>query len=302
MKINGVILFVILLVLILFYLIYNFAVSDRTGNSDLLLSPLSNIVSSGFKRQKINLKNVVEKELAGGAGEYAVVIKNLKTDESFYYNEHKVFEPGSIYKLWVMGAVFEKIQNGKISEDDVLEQDVAVLNEKFHIATESAEKTDGKVTFKVKEALDKMITASDNYAALLLAEKIRLLNVRTFLKLNGFNESALGEPPKTTAYDLALFFEKLYKGELANPEHTLQMINLLKNQKLNNKLPKYLPLDTVLAHKTGEINDFSHDAGTVYFPKGDYIIVVLSRGESRKFLDEEIAQISKAVYEYFNAN
>lgn len=302
MRITVVILFVILLIVLLLFLVYNFAVSNRANNSDSLLSPLADVISASFKTQNTNLKDVVEKELAGKDGEYAVVIKNLKTGENFYYNEHKVFEPGSLYKLWVMAAVFEKIQNGEILEDDVLEQDAAALNEKFHIATESAEKRNGKITFKVKEAMDEMITASDNYAALLLAEKIRLSSVKTFLKINGFNESALGEPPKTTAFDIALFFEKLYKGELTDSEHTLRMIGFLKNQKLNGKLPKYLPSRTLLAHKTGEINDFSHDSGIVYLPKGDYIIVVLSRGESRRLLDEGIAKISKAVYEYFNNN
>ncbi|MDO8658269.1 MAG: serine hydrolase [Candidatus Levybacteria bacterium] len=299
MRIIKFILFIILTVVLIF-LIYNLVIQKYNNNSNKLLSPLADVISSNINKiQNKNLKNIVEKELAETEGEYAVVIKNLKTNEKYYYNEHKVFEPGSLYKLWVMGEVFNRIKNGKISEDDTLEQDVAVLNEKFHIATESAEKTDGKITFNVKEALSEMITASDNYAALLLAEKIRLFNVSAFLKTNNFSESALGEPPKTTAYDMMLFFEKLYKGELVNPEYSGKMMELLKGQKLNGKLPKYLPVDAVLAHKTGEINNFSHDGGIVFLAEGDYIIVVLSKGKYRKTLDEGIARISKAVYEYF---
>lgn len=81
-----------------------------------------------------------------------------------------------------------------------------------------------------------------------------------------------GENPTTTSFDIALFFEKLYKGELANEENTQKMLDLLKKQELNNKLSKYLPEEIDVAHKTGEIGWFSHDAGIVYTNYGDYSI------------------------------
>lgn len=77
------------------------------------------------------------------------------------------------------------------------------------------------------------------------------------------------------------------------------MMALLKNQKKNIKLSKYLPQDTVVAHKTGELGGLSHDGGIVFTKKGDYIIVVLSQTASSLSADEKIADISKAVYNYF---
>lgn len=77
------------------------------------------------------------------------------------------------------------------------------------------------------------------------------------------------------------------------------MLTLLKNQKLNNKLPKHLPTKTVIAHKTGEIDLFTHDAGIVFSPHGDYIIVVMSETEFPPAADARIANISKSVFEYF---
>ena len=78
------------------------------------------------------------------------------------------------------------------------------------------------------------------------------------------------------------------------------MIALLKQQTLNDKLPKYLPENVEIAHKTGEIDRFSHDAGIVFFEKGDYIIVVLSETDNSPAANERIADISKKVFEYFN--
>lgn len=246
-----------------------------------------------------SLEQAVEGALVETTGTYGVVIKNLKTGESYSSNEHRQFTSASLYKLWVMAAVFGQIQNGQLDENETLSEDVAVLNQKFDIASESAELTEGTVTLTVKDALEEMITLSDNYAALLLSERIRLSSVSNFLAENDFHESTLGEPPITTASDIALFFEKLYQGELADTENTQKMLDLLKRQTLNNKLPKYLPAEVAMAHKTGEIEVFTHDAGIVYTNNGDYIIVVLSESDSPPDAEERIAGVSKAVYEYF---
>ena len=77
------------------------------------------------------------------------------------------------------------------------------------------------------------------------------------------------------------------------------MIDLLKKQQLNEKLPKILPENTIVAHKTGEFNSFSHDGGIVYTKNSDYIIVVMSDTNNPQEANNVIAQISKGVYEYF---
>lgn len=250
-----------------------------------------------------SLENVVQNALEGTKGLYGIVIKNLKTGESYYSNKHKIYEPGSLYKLWVMAVVYKQIQAGTLKEDQVLSEDVATLNDKFKIDPDLAELTDGAVTFSLHDALNQMITISHNYAALLLTEQVKLSSVASFLKENGFNESTVGTDggfPTSTPYDIALFFEKLYKGELVNEQYTKEMIDLLKNQQLNDKLPKYLPQDIDVAHKTGEINFATHDAGIVYAPNGeDYIIVVLSDSNSPPGATDRIAEVSKVVYNYF---
>jgi beta-lactamase class A len=82
------------------------------------------------------------------------------------------------------------------------------------------------------------------------------------------------------------------------------MIDLLKRQRLNSKIPKYLPSEIQIAHKTGELFEASHDAGIVYSPNGDYIIVILSESDeaSRPLANERLAQVSKEVYNYFNSS
>lgn len=249
-----------------------------------------------------SLEEAVNKSLEGTKGTYAVEIKNLKTDDEFSLNETRTYDAGSLYKLWVMATVFKQLEGGKLKEDQELSMGINELNQKFRISPDEAEQTGGTISLTVNEALNQMITISHNYAALLLTEKVKLSTVSAFLKTNGFTKSKVGtngDVPKTTAADIKLFFEKLYYGKLGNEESTRKMTDLLKAQKLNNKLPLYLPQGTTIAHKTGEIGWFSHDGGIVYTDKGDYIIVVLSESESPKGAEDRIGQLSKAVYEYF---
>ncbi len=250
------------------------------------------------------LKAIVENSLQGTKGTYGIVIKNLKTGESYFANEHRVFEAGSLYKLWVMAVVYKEIQEGQLTKDQVLSEDIAALNQEFFIDPEEAEQTDGTITLTVGSALTQMITISHNYAALLLAQKVTLPQMTAFLKEAGFNESTVGTqgaPPTVTPFDVTLFLEKLYKGELASQEYSQEMIDLLKNQKLTDGLPKYLPDTSKVANKTGEIGWFKHDGGIVFSEKGDYIIVIMSESDSPAGAQERIALLSKAVYDYFNA-
>ncbi len=251
------------------------------------------------------LEEGIKEALEGTTGTYAIVVKNLKTGESYSQNEDVEFEPGSLYKLWVMASVFKQIDAGALSEDDVLSQNIATLNRKFSIDPENAELTSGGITLSVKNALNQMITISHNYAALLLVEKIKLSTVATFLEEYNFSKSKVGTAggtPITTASDIAKYMEDLYNGKLGTTEHTTEMIELLKKQRLNNKLPSKLPANTIMAHKTGEIGMFTHDAGIVYTPKGDYIIVVLSKSAIPKAAEDRIGNISKSVFNYFSAN
>lgn len=300
--------FIKLLIIIFVIGIPGFFIWEVFFNAPKFISPVPEVTASKKSLPTVTgvpvsmgLKAVVEEELLGTTGTYGIAIKNLKTGEAYFSREHRIFAPASLYKLWIMAIIFDYIQNGQLKEEDVLSKNIPSLNSEFNISSEYAELTSGTISLSIKDALEQMITISHNYAALLLTSEIKLSNVTNFLKQNDFNESSIGEPPKTTAYDIALFFEKLYKREFANIENTPKMIDLLTRQTRNNKLPKYLPREISVAHKTGEIDFLSHDAGIVFSKTGDYIIVVLSQTDSPKDAEERIAKISQAVYKYFSS-
>lgn len=292
-KNNNICIFLVLLLILLVFLLY------------LVLRPTQKNTAASVKGVKTEnsrqaLRKVVEEALQGSRASYAVAIKNFKTGDSFYLNEHKKYLTASLYKVWVMAVVTRQIQEGKLKETDVLKQEVKILNEKFNIASEEADLDEGIVELSVKDALEKMITISDNYAALLLSEKVGISSVKNFLAQNEFKESFVGEPPTSTALDIMLFFEKLYMGELADAEYTEKMITILKNQRFNEIIPYYLPDGVIVAHKTGQLYTVAHDAGIIYTDNnGDYGIVLLSGGSDILGAKERMAKISGDVYHYF---
>lgn len=303
---RKLVLFVLLSFITLGFVI-NYLLRLRTQQA-IILSPLQTIPSEEVLADTSQLLKpldlTIHKSLEGTSGVYAVVVKNLKTGEMATLHDSRKYETASLYKLWIMATVYEQIDSGKLSKDKELVADIERLNKIFNIASESAEFHDGKLKFTTQSALTQMITISHNYAALLLSDTVKLASTRAFLKKHGFADSALGTRttlPVSTAADIALFLEKLYNGELASAESTEEMIDLLKKQKLNHKIPKYLPKNVEIAHKTGELYGYEHDAGIVYLPENPYIIVILSESKSPTGAEERLAALSRDVYEYFSS-
>lgn len=276
------------------YLIFN----KMFQNPIELQSPNSSPHPSPTIAMSPNLKSAVDNALSGSKGTYAIFIKNLKTGETYAVNEHQQFDSGSLYKLWIMVTAFNQIKDGSLLIDETLTEDIADLNQKFEIDDEDAELTDGAISLTTASAIEQMITISHNYAALLLTDRIKLSEAKKLIDSYSFTETTLN-PPKTTAADTELFLEKLYHQQIIDPEYSQKMLEVLKRQKLNDKLPKNLPPGTIIAHKTGEIGYLSHDAGIVFSDKGDYVIVVLSDTSSPTGAEDRIADISKNVYDYF---
>jgi beta-lactamase class A len=267
-----------------------------------ILNPIGEFVEKNVQTEKKpskELENIIQDGLSNSDGVYAIAIKNLKTNEYYYYNEDRKFDTASLYKLWVMGAVFEEIENGNLSKDENIGFEASTINEKLDIASESAEITEGFVGNTVEGALNRMITISDNYSAHILYLTIGWSKVGDFLEEYGLINSST-DSMTTTANDILSYFEKLYNGEIVNRFSSDEMIEILKKQELNDRIPKYLPENVEVAHKTGELGAVKHNSGIVYSPNGDYIIVLLSETNSQTTAAEIEAKISERVWEYFN--
>lgn len=262
------------------------------------IESISGIVGSEVEVPMSELEKNIYEIIRDEDGEYAVVVRTLDEKTLVHLNEDALFWSASLYKLWVMATLYQQVEGGKLEIDTELSGDIVELNEKLDIASESAELSEGEVSGTVEDLLYEMITISGNYPAYLLGDTIGMSNVASLMREYGWNDSHLGSPPETTAQEIADFFEKLYQGELVSEDASEEMLKLLKQQRFNDRIPAGVPENTVVAHKTGELDGYKHDAGIVYSPFGDYIIVILSNTENQGRAVELEAEISKAVWEY----
>jgi beta-lactamase class A len=304
-KIPSVLLFTSFLFLIIVVIMYIILLRDDQKNQTAIISPLARSPEDAYTAVK---GEFISPELSAFVqsaykkqpdGRYAVVIKNMKTGETFAYHEHDIFTSASLYKLWLAATAYKQLSEGTIKGTTFLQNDVQSLNTMFHIASDSAERTEGTVAMTVNEAINRAITISDNYAALILSSKVRVSNMALFLSSENFTESKVGNTPQTSAADIASFFEKLYYKQLINPQSSETLLSILKKQQINDRIPKYLPPFIETAHKTGELDGNKHDAGIVFAPTGDYIFIALTETDRPTVAAEETANLSKEVYDYF---
>lgn len=245
-------------------------------------------------------------ETASLPSSYSIYIKNLKKNKAYEFNSKEAFPLASVYKLAVLYKAYDAINKGNLTPSTTLSMDQAKLDKTLS----PKDKTDASptpspknaeeqiISMPVSEALRLMITISDNYAAQLLAEKLGWTNTEKFLVNEEINVDLTStNSPKASASEIAKILEKIYKGEAVNKIASQEMIDLLKKQTVNDRIPKNLPEDIIVAHKTGELDGIRNDAGIVYGQKGDYIFVFFSDTNQPLDAVDKIATLSQKFYE-----
>lgn len=207
-------------------------------------------------------------------GKVGFYYKNLVTGEVISYNEKEPMLAASLIKLTVLGEVFREIENGEISEQEVF----TTRDEEKVPSCGALNYMDEGLNVTLKDLYTLMIILSDNYATNILIDRCKIENINDFIKENGLKNTLLkrkmfdsvgaskGLENYTSAEDMALLLEKIYNGTLVSKEASAKMLEVLKNQRLNGKIPFFLSSGenkVQIAHKTGEDTNITHDVGIV---------------------------------------
>ncbi len=201
------------------------------------------------------LQSLVSQFAAGAGAPTYIVVKDLKTGATTSNAADQTLTSASLYKLFVAHGIYTLIDNGKLS------------------LSSSVPGTGSNV----EQCLTAMITVSDNNCGEALQTMLGIGKYDATMHQYGFTHTAFGPSPnQTSAGDVALLLERLYNGTLLGPTSTQHFVGLLKSQRINNRLPQGLPAGTVIAHKTGDLYGYLHDAGIVYGSKTDYLVVMMS--------------------------
>jgi len=254
------------------------------------------------------LQQRIKNEISQFKGEAGIAIVDLAAGWEFSYEKAKLFPSASLAKIPLMAACFLAADQGRIKLDR-------------NVALKSSDKLSGSgvlkdmpagTTFSVERLIGLMIYDSDNTATNIVTNILGLDYLNSAFNSFGLRNTELsrkiadyrlrdkGIENYTTAEDMALLLNKIYRKELGSKNVSDQCISMLKLTRMNDRIPKYLPPEITVAHKTGLENGVCHDAGIVFTRKGDFIIVVLTKhanansNQSKEF----IAKVSLYAYKY----
>ena len=256
-----------------------------------------------------DLKNIVASEYKGSGIDYGFVIKKIGfLKPELLHQSQSQFPAASLIKLPILAAVFCAVREKKISLSEVVtiqKKDVTGGSGKLKSLS-----LPRKFTFA--QLLELMISSSDNTATNKVIQILGFDYINNVFKVLGLKSTTLarkmmdfsqrkkGVENYTSAEDIAYLLERIYRGRLVNEKLSRLAISFLKKQKVNDRLPRYLPTEVIVAHKTGLERGVVHDAGIVFTPNGDYLICVLVKGgksyaQAKKF----IAQLSLLAYNLY---
>ncbi len=213
-----------------------------------------------------SLETRLQHILTAVPADMTVIVSNQDTGETISLNNDRDYVAASLYKLFVAYYAYDQIEQGNITLTTTL--------------------SNGRT---LDSCLDVMITISDNECGVLLGDLFGWTNIDAMILANGFSETTLntrntGGDIMTTPNDIQAFFDRLYSGELMPANHTDHLMNLLLNQEINNRLPPILPEDIAVAHKTGDVYNYIHDAGLIFSEDDSYSFVIMSGGWAEDML------------------
>jgi beta-lactamase class A len=117
----------------------------------------------------------------------------------------------------------------------------------------------------------------------------------------------------STPRDMTDLVEMIYTGHAGSRAACDGMLQVLLKQQLNDRLPRFLPKGTRVAHKTGTLSGFRNDAGIIYLGDDNHVAVtVFTRWDAkavkgdpaadrqRQFdVDTAIGKMARTIYDYY---
>ncbi len=222
--------------------------------------------------------------LRAAPGDVSLYYKNLVTGEELRFQDDHSLIAASVIKLALLGEAFRRFDAGELDP-----QAMVTLRPEDKVPSCGALTClhDG-LQVTLRDLCVLMIILSDNTATNMLFDRIGADSINRFLRMRGlagmdFNRkmfdgeaSARGVQNHITAASVGLLLEKLYRGALVSPAADAEMLAILRDQRLNHKIPFYLD-EYEIAHKTGEDDGTSHDAAIVYAPQ-PFVLCLFSNG------------------------
>ncbi|MBV6647554.1 MAG: serine hydrolase [Cyclobacteriaceae bacterium] len=285
----------------------------------VLICTITSCIDSAKESSIDQLEKAIIDTLQSTEGDFAVAFLDLQdTTRQILINADEQFHAASTMKTPVMIVLYQQARAGKFDLTDT----IIIKNEFRSIVDDSPYSLDvnvdgGEELYKrigepisIYDLIYDMITVSSNLATNILIEIADAKEVTSLMRglgatkievLRGVEDQKAydsGLSNSTTARDLLMIMKAIASNEAGTQEDCQAMVDILKDQKFNDMIPKYLPKEAVVAHKTGVITALHHDSGIVFLPgKRAYVLILLSKNLS-DFEEgtDKLARISEMIY------
>ena len=226
----------------------------------------------------------LKQRIREASGHVAVYYRPLDGGCAQMYNEMMPVVAASVIKIPIMVEAFRQFEAGEL---DPLETHRIRPEEKMPSCGALNRMHDG-LEVTMRDLVELMIVLSDNSATNILIDRLGIDRVNATMEAQGLKVTRLrrklfdragmeaGLSNHVCAREIGLLLERMFAGTLVSPQASAEMREILRNQKLNGKMPFFLkPRGIACAHKTGEDDGITHDVGIVYARK-PFVLCMLS--------------------------
>lgn len=237
-------------------------------------------------------------------GEICFAYADLADGSRLEFNSHIPVVAASVIKLPVLVCAFEQAQRGLLNMEETI-----ILRQEDKLPSCGALKAmHSGLQVTLRDLCVLMIILSDNTATNLVIRRLGMDAVNDCMRRMGLQDSTLrrllfdseaaarGLENTVTAGEMLLLLEKMYRGQLLGPDTDRQLLEILKDQRLNGKMPFWLPHGVACAHKTGEDDGITHDVGIVYAPRPFAVCFLGQKTDPPRF-EREMQDITALLYQ-----
>ena len=300
------------------------------------------------------LQEQIENAIAAADAHVGVAMRHLERDEELMVNADDSFPMASVLKIPVLVEAFRQLDAGRFTLDDRWELTVAEKNLGSGVLTHFDDGLTPTVRdlltlmmiISDNTATDMVIHRLGLDAINGTLRELGLQHTFLPMTIRQIFESILpsadptqdqytqalaakdfAPPPDAAGYslgpdnnvstprDMTGLLEMIWTGRVASRAACDGMLGVMLKQTLNDRLPRFLPPGTKVAHKTGTLSGFRNDAGIIYVGDDNHVAVtVFSRWDSkavkgdpaaerrRQFeIDSAFGHIARAVYDHYAA-
>jgi len=223
-------------------------------------------------------------------GTYSFFVIDLDTNHEFGFRERNVMQAASLIKLPVFTAVYKEVENNRLDLEDIY----ILKNTDKRSGSGSLQYKDPGYRISYKDMLSFMGKQSDNTAFNIFVNLLGEDKVQKVINDIGMQSTSLAEN-ETTAYDISLFYKKLFNGEIVNKKYADEVLSFITDTIYEDYIPKGIT-EVKVAHKFGREVNVTNDAGIV-FSENPFVLTILSEGIIYSEGDIFIPEFSRFVFD-----